>query len=168
MALPADSSFYTAKGYEILADRELTESLEDYVEMIYRCCQTDNFTRVSILSLKLNVKPSSASKMVSKLGLLGFVNYEKYGMIIFTEKGRKAGKYLVWRHNVLERFFSLLNGAPDMREIELCEHCLNFQTVKNMNAATALLIEDHDFKEKLAKFLKTAAAMGPDPPDYML
>ena len=101
--------FHTLKGYQLMNDGEITESMEDYLEMICRHITENGYIRINFLAEKLHVRPSSASKMVGKLRDMAFVSFEKYGMITLTEEGKRIGAYLLWRHDVLNRFFCQLN-----------------------------------------------------------
>lgn len=54
------------------------------------------FYRINELSSSLNVQPPSATKMVQKLAELKLLKYEKYGIIILEESGKKLEKrYLI-------------------------------------------------------------------------
>ncbi len=64
----------------------LTPAMEDYLEMVYRLCQQTHYTRTGKLSDALHVRPSSVSKMIMKLSEMGFVEYDKYEIILPTEK----------------------------------------------------------------------------------
>ena len=101
--------FHTLKGYQMHNVGEVTESMEDYLEMIGRCMEEHGYVRVGALADKLNVRPSSVSKMVGRLRELGLVQFEKYGLITLTKKGDEIAAYLLWRHDVLLRFFQRLN-----------------------------------------------------------
>ncbi|WP_414632576.1 metal-dependent transcriptional regulator, partial [Clostridium tyrobutyricum] len=73
--------FYTLRGYKMLNQEKnlLTSSMEDYLEMIYRMCRSEDYVRMNQLAKNLNVRPSSATKIVQKLKELGMVDYQKYG-----------------------------------------------------------------------------------------
>lgn len=131
-----DTLFRTARGYQIANDRKgvLTSSMEDYLEMIYRICTEKNYARVGMLSAKLHVKPSSASKMIFKLSGMGYIKYDRYGIIMLTDKGKEYGKYLLRRHNIIDAFLSFLGSGDAFRETELIEHSLGVKTVKNLDA----------------------------------
>ena len=79
----SNKEFHTFRGYEMIKKNKdhLTPSMEDYLEMIYRHCQEGGYVRINQLAEKLNVKASSASKTVSKLAEMGYLDYEKYGII---------------------------------------------------------------------------------------
>ena len=70
----------------------LTGAMEDYLEMICRQAEADGCARIGLLAEGLNVRPSSASKMVYQLRALGLVALlKKYGLIQPTEKGWSVG-----------------------------------------------------------------------------
>jgi len=129
--------FYTLKGYELSEDNEITSSMEDYLEMICRLLKTEEYVRISVLAEKLNVKPSSASKMVNNLKMLGLVTFEKYGYIKLTEKGAVIGEYLLYRHEVINEFLCLVNNSEsELEQVEKIEHFLNKKTIDNLKKIT--------------------------------
>ena len=132
--------FYTMKGYERSASDEMTSSMEDYLEMICRLMETHTVVRLGELAEVLHVKPSSASKMIRLLSETGYINAEKYGYILLTEKGRLAGDYLLYRHDVLQRFLCLLNNTDnELEQVEKIEHFLDARTIENLAKLTALM-----------------------------
>jgi len=107
--------------------------MEDYLEMIYRIHQSGEAVRIGILAESLNVKPSSASKMVGNLKKQGLVSSEKYGYIKLTEAGIGLGKYLVFRHDTLHRFLCYINQSQnELEQVEKIEHFINAETVANI------------------------------------
>ena len=66
----------------------------------------ESYTEVGVnkLASTLEVKPATVSDMVRKLKEKLLVNYEKYGKISLTEKGRVAGMMVVRRHRLWETF----------------------------------------------------------------
>lgn len=128
-----DNKFRTQKGYDLTNEKTVTRAMEDYLEMICRQSDKEGYIRISTLAGLLNVKASSASKMASNLKELGLVEFEKYGIIKPTKKGQSLGNYLLYRHNVLNRFFSFLNQSEDeLEQTEQIEHYMNEKTVRNM------------------------------------
>jgi Mn-dependent DtxR family transcriptional regulator len=70
--------------------------------------------------------------MVQRLGELNLIQYERYGVILLKEDGRKLGEFLLRRHNMVESFLSLL-GIPEeqiLTETEKMEHTISENTVK--------------------------------------
>lgn len=126
-------SFYTQNGYTRISHSQITTAMEDYLEMIYRIGQKEQVVRIGKLAQYLHVKPSSASKMATNLKNQGMVEFERYGIILLTEKGRALGDYLMERHEILQRFFCYINKTQDELElVERVEHFIDERTVKNM------------------------------------
>ena len=127
------NKFYTLKGYALLESGAITTAMEDYLEMIYRIHFSGEVVRIGVLAGSLNVKPSSASKMIGKLKSEGLVSSEKYGYIKLTDAGVEFGKYLVYRHDTLHRFLCYINkSGSELEQVEKIEHFINAETVKNI------------------------------------
>lgn len=135
--------FYTFKGYQKNGEAALTTAMEDYLEMIFRVLQHGQRVRVGELSRVLHVKPSSVSKMVRQLNEAGYISARRYGVISLTEKGQEAGAYLLYRHEVIQRFLRALNGTPDeLEQTEKIEHFLSRTTVENLDVLTRHLLKN--------------------------
>lgn len=150
-----DKHFYTVRGYEILKKDKspLTNSMEDYLEMIYRNSLILGYTRINELSKSLNIRPSSATKMVQKLSQIGFVQYEKYGIIKLTEKGEGMGEFLLKRHSIIESFLINIGVEKDILvNIELIEHSVTGETLEKIELLNTFLKQNKDIKEKFQKF----------------
>jgi Mn-dependent DtxR family transcriptional regulator len=101
--------------------------------MICRLQHDEQPVRIKELAECLHVKPSSASKMASNLKSQGLVEFEKYGTVTLTEDGMQLGEYLLFRHEVLHRFFCYINQNTDeLEQVEKVEHFMNPQTVYNI------------------------------------
>ena len=75
MSQEGKPDFYTQKGYQMRSQHALTGAMEDYLEMICRQAEADGCARIGLLAEGLNVRPSSASKMVYQLRALGLVAF---------------------------------------------------------------------------------------------
>jgi len=134
-----DNEFYTMKGYVCHTDG-LTASMEDYLEMIYRLSQSDGVIRINELATKLNVRPSSASKMAVILKGMELLSFRKYGYILLTDKGKKAGEYLLYRHETIHAFLCVLNKTDnELEQAEKIEHYFDADTVENIAKLTQFL-----------------------------
>ena len=122
------SQFQTFNKY---LNKNLTASMEDYIEMIYRMSLIDTYIRSQELASELNVSPPSTSKMIQKLAKLGYLKYEKYGIIILEDKGKKLGKKLLERHKTIEELLKII-GIPEKNiliETEKIEHTLSSNSI---------------------------------------
>lgn len=133
MTTEGEQDFYTQKGYQMRSGQAVTGAMEDYLEMICRQARAEGYSRINFLAQRLNVRPSSASKMVYQLRELDLVSFEKYGLIRPTAEGARLGDYLLRRHDVLARFFQWVNGTEDeLEQVEQVEHYINEETVGNL------------------------------------
>lgn len=157
MSKNKNSDFRTFRGYQLVNQQKgkLTPALEDYLEMAYRLCMKNSYARVGQLSELLNVKPSSASKMISKLAALDYLKYDRYEIIQLTDSGKKIGEYLLIRHETIENFLKLIGSSNTLEETELIEHSLSASTVSNLNNFLEFfslnpVIQNsfHEFREK--------------------
>ncbi len=79
---------------------ELTESLEKYLLAIYEIVKTNQAARVKDVSKYLNIGGPSTSEAVKTLAAKKFINYEPYGIITLTSKGKEqAEEKLKKTHN---------------------------------------------------------------------
>lgn len=140
-----NNEFHTVRGYQLIKQEKklLTSAMEDYLEMIFRNIGKEGYMRINTLAEMLNVRPSSATKMVQKLSQRGFVEYEKYGIITLTEKGKTLGEFLLERHNIIEKFLSSLGIRDNLLiETELIEHNVSVDTLRSIDHLNSFF-EDH-------------------------
>ncbi len=122
--------FYTFRGYMMKEWKDITPSMEDYIEMIYRLSEKKVYTRTKELSEHLNVKPPSVTKMIKKMNDMDIVNYEKYGAITLSERGKDIGKALLYRHKIIEEFLRAIAPTEDVFEqTEKIEHSISKKTI---------------------------------------
>lgn len=148
--------FRTIRGYELEKREEsrLTYAMEDYLEMIGRLIREDGYTRVGVLSLRLNVKPSSASKMCSKLTELGYVVADRAGGIHLTESGSNLADYLIYRHETIENFLRLLGLDSTLEEAEQLEHYMSEDTIKRLDQLNDFFTHRPDFERQFRRFME--------------
>lgn len=112
---------------------EVTESMEDYLEMsaaVWR--NTGMYGSAPWPTSSMSVPPRSL-RWSAGLRELGLVQFEKYGLITLTKKGDEIAAYLLWRHDVLLRFFQRLNHTGgQLSLVEQVEHFMDQETVRNL------------------------------------
>ncbi|MFD1955875.1 transcriptional regulator MntR [Paenibacillus thailandensis] len=108
-----------------------TPSMEDYLERIYKLIDEKGYARVSDIAEGLEVHPSSVTKMIQKLDKDNYLIYEKYRGLVLTNKGKKMGKRLVDRHQLLESFLGLIGVQEEniYRDVEGIEHHLSWDSI---------------------------------------
>jgi Mn-dependent DtxR family transcriptional regulator len=121
-----------------------TPSMEDYLERIYQLIDEKGYARVSDIAGALEVHPSSVTKMVQKLDAEEYLIYEKYRGLVLTSKGKKIGKRLVFRHELLEEFMRMI-GVDDKRvykDVEGIEHHLSWEAIDRIGDLVQYFEED--------------------------
>jgi len=153
--LKKEREFRTVRGYQILnaGSRMLTSSMEDYLEMIYRTCIKKGYARINQLAEKLNVRPSSTTKVIQKLRELGLVDYHKYGIIQLTEEGKAIGDFLLQRHEIIEEFLENLGiEETRLKDTEMIEHDVSLNTLQSIYVLNRFLSENPDVRKQYELF----------------
>ncbi len=83
---------------------DLTQSQECYLNAIYDIVREQKAARVKDVSLRLKVGASSTSDAVKALAEKKFINYQPYGLITLTSKGRKNAESIIARNSVISNF----------------------------------------------------------------
>ncbi|MED3553543.1 transcriptional regulator MntR [Cytobacillus praedii] len=121
-----------------------TPSMEDYIEQIYILIEEKGYARVSDIAENLSVHPSSVTKMVQKLDKDEYLVYEKYRGLILTPKGKKIGKRLVYRHELLEQLLRLIGVKEEniYEDVEGIEHHLSWDAIDRVGDLVQFFEED--------------------------
>jgi len=155
VSLDYDHDYHTVRGYEILGKRKdvLSHSMEDYLEMIYRNSLDEGYVRINSLAEALNVQAPSATKMVQKLGKLGLLHYERYGIVRLTEKGKRLGAYLLKRHEIIERFLKIIGVEEKLLvNVELIEHNVTDGALEKIEILNSFFETEPDILKKFEEF----------------
>ncbi|XJZ25899.1 transcriptional regulator MntR [Bacillota bacterium Lsc_1132] len=121
-----------------------TPSMEDYIEQIYILIEEKGYARVSDIAEALSVHPSSVTKMVQKLDKDEYLVYEKYRGLVLTPKGKKIGKRLVYRHELLEQMLKIIGVKEEniYRDVEGIEHHLSWDSIDRIGDLVQFFEED--------------------------
>ncbi|AMM93527.1 transcriptional regulator MntR [Peribacillus simplex] len=133
-----------------------TPSMEDYIEQIYLLIEEKGYARVSDIAENLSVHPSSVTKMVQKLDHEKYLIYEKYRGLVLTANGKKVGKRLVYRHELLEQMLRLLGVKEEniYHDVEGIEHHLSWNAIDRIGDLVEFFEESPDRVEDLRKIQK--------------
>jgi len=118
--------------------------MEDYLERIYILIKDKGYARVSDIAEALEVHPSSVTKMVQKLDKSEYLIYEKYRGLVLTAKGKKIGKRLVERHDLLENFLTIIGVSEEniYIDVEGIEHHLSWNAIDRIGDLVQYFQED--------------------------
>jgi len=113
-------------------NRSLTESLEDYLEVILELERENKVARVKDIAEKLNIQRGSVTGALKLLDKKGLINYKPYSYITLTVDGIKIAKKITRRHIILKDFLQrIINLEPEKAEITACrmEHTVDDQSM---------------------------------------
>lgn len=103
-------------------DEELTPTLEDYLQAIYRIEREQKVARPKDISAAQNVASSTVTAALQSLADRKMVNYEPYELITLTDKGRAKAEQLSSRHHIVRNFLGDILGLDAQQaEATACE-----------------------------------------------
>jgi DtxR family transcriptional regulator, Mn-dependent transcriptional regulator len=116
----------------------MTQSLEDYVEMIHVLAQNGSDAQVRDVASALGVTMPSVVKAIRELKKLGLVTHEPYAGIGLTPKGRRVAKLVLGRHTLLREFLMKLGVSRATADKDACmmEHILSAETIDKIRIYT--------------------------------
>jgi len=113
----------------------LSESLEDYLEVILKLEQAQKVARAKDIAEKMNVQRGSVTGALKNLKEKKLINYEPYSFITLTPKGKKLAREITRRHAVLKDFlFNVLQIDIETAEATACrmEHAIDKKTLERL------------------------------------
>lgn len=144
-----------AEHDDLFLEYDLSPSLEDYLEEIYRFSLTQPSVRVSDLSIRLKVSLPSVSKALRKLRSKEYISYRKYGEICLTDWGNEIGQFLVRRNTILQEFLYLIEADCNIgEEAEAMEHYLSRTTIASIHSLVDFMRREPEIHEKIRAFIR--------------
>ncbi len=99
-----------------------SQSVEEYLEAIYRIGGESGTVSTCGLAEQLGVAPPSVTTMLGRLSRDGFVEYTRYRGITLTPLGREMAASTIRRHRLSERLLTDVLGMPwDQVHEEACK-----------------------------------------------
>ena len=83
---------------------KLTQSLEEYLEMVHMLRLANGLARVKDIAAALAVKMPSVAKAMVELKKMGLVRQEPYSGVELTEEGERVAAMILNRHILLKGF----------------------------------------------------------------
>jgi DtxR family transcriptional regulator, Mn-dependent transcriptional regulator len=117
--------------------RDLSESMQDYLEAILAIQEKYQVARVKDIAEKLDVLRGSVTGALKNLSEKGLINYEPYSFITLTEKGKIIAMEITRRHRVIRDFLQcILLMEPDAADQNACrmEHSMDHEAVDRLVA----------------------------------
>lgn len=109
-------------------NKDISASLEDYLEAIYKIIEEKNCIKAIEISRRLGVGRSSVTEALKTLADKNLVNYNRYDTISLTKEGEEAAKSVILKHDTLFNFFNKILGlSPEESDKNACrvEHVIS-------------------------------------------
>lgn len=128
------------------AGREkLSASLEDYLEAILHVTSRSDVARSRDIAESLGVTKASVTGALKTLSGKQLVNYEPYGFVTLTKRGRAIAEKVAMKHDVIESFFTEILGVEaDTAQEAACkvEHSLGADIMERLSVFMDFVKED--------------------------
>jgi DtxR family transcriptional regulator, Mn-dependent transcriptional regulator len=118
----------------------LTDSIQDYLKIIYELTQSGETASTTALAARLGIAPASVTGMVQKLSSIkpALVFYRKYQGVTLTTAGKRAALEVIRHHRLIEAWLVQTLGyswEEVHREAEKLEHVLSEDLERRIAAA---------------------------------
>ena len=123
-------------------DQSMTQSLEDYLEMVSFLAD-EGSVRVTDIASRLGVSKPSVFTALKTLESQGLLEREPYRSVCLTDKGRLVAAEIRERHSMLTAFLCEIIGvSAETAEKDACsiEHYLSVETLEKMRSMVRNLI----------------------------
>lgn len=131
-------------------------AIEDYLEQIYNLIEAKGCARAADIAANLRISQASVTNMIQRLDAEGYLVYERYRSVVLTEAGRKIGREIARRHEVLTRLLAGFGIDPVTvhQDVEGMEHHISRQTLEVLTLLMEELEGNADLKRKLKRRLQ--------------
>jgi len=141
----------------------ISESLEDYLEIIYQLIQEKGEARVKDIAGRKDVSMSSVTPALKRLAKEKLIKYSIRSVVKLTEDGRQLADSILARHRFMKYFLmSLLDIPEEIAEKDACifEHYMSPETFRMLVILFEFLDTcGMDFRENFSKYRKQIDSM---------
>ena len=134
-----------------MPEKELSSTMEDYLEAILNLEKEKKAVRVKDIARKMEVKLPTVTSMLNTLSRRDLINHEKYEYVELTAKGEHIAKDIYRRHVIFRNFLTgILNVDSKTADEDACkmEHAVSPVTLEKF--------------VKFMEFIKACPRGGPD------
>ena len=140
-------------------NKNLSASLEDYLEAIYNLSLENEVARSKDIAKLLGVAKPSVTGALKNLSLKKLVNYKPYGFVTLTEQGRLQAKAVAEKHAIIKSFFvDILGVDKTVAGKAACEieHALGPQIMERLIGFVDFIGQNskdgHDISKKFIEY----------------
>jgi DtxR family Mn-dependent transcriptional regulator len=149
--------------------QDLSDSLENYLEVILELEETNKVARAKEIADRLEIQRGSVTGGLKALAEKGYINYKPYSFITLTHKGKRIARDITHRHGVIKEFLSkVLQIDPHTAEETACrmEHAIDAKTIERLVCFIEYIFTCPRAGEQwIQSFLSYCAADNRDPAD---
>lgn len=125
----------------------LTDSIQDYLKVIYELTKSGEAAGTSALATRLNIAPASVTGMMKKLASTkpALVEYRKHQGVTLTAKGKRAALEVIRHHRLIEAWLvQTLGYSWDEvhNEAEKLEHVISEEFEERIASAMGYPLRD--------------------------
>lgn len=116
-------------------NKNMTSSLEDYLEAVFVLSQKSRSVRMTDIAEFLKVSKPSVNRAVNTLTQNGFLEHITYGDIMLTPEGESCAANVLHRHKLIKRFLmDTLKVDEENAENDACkmEHVMSPVTIEKL------------------------------------
>jgi len=117
------------------SETQLSESLEDFLEVILDLEQSNKVARAKDIAERLGIQRGSVTGALKNLEAKKLINYEPYSFITLTQRGAKIAKSVTRRHEILKNFLlAILQFDEKAAEETACrmEHAIDEEGINRL------------------------------------
>lgn len=143
---PETSTIDSIKRVNKFQRKDRTDRMEDYLEIIHELVQQKGYATSVDITECLNVSAPSVTKMMRRLDLKGYLEYEKYRGIRLTKQGKTVAESIKKRHELLTEFFKVIGVSEDIadQDAEGIEHHLHAETLEKLELFLRTIYKDRN------------------------
>jgi DtxR family Mn-dependent transcriptional regulator len=143
--------------------KNLSPSIEDYLEAVYKLNIRTDRVRVKDIADDLGISPSSVTEVLHKLVDLRLIDHKRYGKVDLTKEGKEIALKIFNRHKLIVKFLtSILGVAEETAQNDSCkiEHSVSDETVTRLIKFIEFLElsqkDDKDWMRDFKSFLENS------------
>ncbi len=133
------------------------KTIEEYIENIHQIEERKGQVSTNTLATAMGVKPPSATEVLRKLQIEGYVHYIPHAGAVLTVKGKRLAEELQRKHRAIANFLILIGIPSQIAESDACqiEHHVNHETIKRLELLTCSIQNDPDICSWFENFSRT-------------
>lgn len=116
---------------------ELSESMEDYLEVILQLQETNKVARAKEIAEKMGVSLASVTASLRKLSERELVNYAPYKYVTLTSTGQTIAREILQKHKIIKDFLiRVLTVEASQADLAACriEHTMDRTAINKLIA----------------------------------